>query len=655
MADNPILAQARKEQETTEAATATPNVDNGAATSSDINSALVSAPSTAPVSDSLLAVQDAAGKAVTRSVEAVIQLESGAKRNNTATSVITQSISDITAANQIIQRTKDTANLQAQNATIDAFEVGGGTDAQVALMRELNSDNDAISAILEENAILASEDRFGEGQGLLDNIINQFNINLNRTKLRAAEAKRANTERQISNTSAATESFARVNAVTKQTLNEATIEANYKAIGAEGDLKAAEAEIANINSNASAMLNLMNADSRVTSNLLQSYKLEGEAEDRAIKAERQKFLREQMNHEREQWRLSAPKAKLDLQAAQLRLTQAQSLGPTQIAQAEFNLAKAQKQQSELETTQDSLVTSVQRGQALSGVPVDDRSTILWGLGQSGVTGVKYNKLQELGGSPDPVLGLNPAEAKANLDEVAPSGNIKRSKATKLLAQVAELQATKYAQPTATVPRDQVSLDADFNQTAKELAATFAATIAVGDASNPYSAPPFSVLESSVDLQLQPLYSKVLKPMAMKETNPQTIVDAAIAGVLAKTVSPEEAASGIAAVFDLAALYNNTLEGGFRRVGLPNQTTYNVKLDRQPTFFEQLKLSAGVLKPDVVLGTLGLGKLAIDREGVLGKTTVSVDLMDKTAVQKLVIEALSSTRLTQAPGTSVSNP
>jgi hypothetical protein len=650
---NPILAQARKQVGAEQAATATPET---AADPLDISSALVSAPSggVASISASLLAVQEAAGTAVTRSVNAIIDLEIGAKESKQASDVMISAISDVTAANQIIQRTKDTANLQAQNATIDAFEVGGGVEGQTALMAELTADNARVDAIVEENVILSQEDRFGEGVGLLDTIINKFNTNLNRNQLAAAVAKQASTQTKIANITGATEAFARVNALTKKTLNEATIEANYKVIVAEGDIKASQARIQNISTNATAMLNLMQADSSVTSNLLQSYRLEGEADERALKIERQKFLREQMVHEREQWELKAPKAAADLEKSLLLLEQAQTLGPTQIAQAELNLARTTKEHNDTIALEDSLVESVQRGQSLAGVPVEDKETVLFGL-RNTTSKAKYSRLQEMGGTPDAVLGLTPAEAKESIDVVAPSGNIKPNKGTKLLAQIAEKQAQKYAKPDAKVPRDQVSLNADFNQTADEFIAEKVISIATGDASNPYSAPPFTVLEQSADLQLQPLYRKVLQAMQLKETNPQTILDAAIAGVLAKTVTPEEAAAGITAVFDLAALINNTQDGGFRRVGLPNQTTYNAKINRAPTFFEQLKIVGTTVKPDAVLGILGGAKLALAPDSVLTKTLITIDLMDETKVQQLIIESLSSTPAAAPSTETTTNP
>lgn len=634
--DNPILAQA--------------------ASSTDINTALVTSPSDS-VDQSLQAIQEALTKSASRIAGSIVSLEQGAKESKVATDVIVSSVQDITAANQVTQLAKDTANLQAQNHTIEAFELAGGVPAQTALAASLAEDNAQVDSILETRDELANVDRGDEGIGIIDNIINGFNIALTNQQLKSAVAKRDNTVAQIANTTGATESFARQNALTKKTLNEGVIEANYRAIGAEGNLKAAQAELVNINSNSTVMTNLMQADARNTQNLLSVYRLEGEAQDREIKVERQKFAREQMAVEREQWKLNLPKAKVQLEQMKLNLERSKSLTPTQVAQAEVNLARTEKAHNDLIALEDSLVISVQKGQSLSGTPIESREAIIFGLNQSGDTGKKYARLQEMGGSPDAVLGLDPASAKEALDIVAPSGNIKANAGTKLLAQVAEVQAAKYAPKVVKgkkvagdkIPKNQAGLDADFNQTAKELEAVFSSNIVTGDTTNPYVAPVFTVIEGFKSVTDTPLYQKVLAPMGMKETNPQTILDAAIAGVLAKVVTPEQAASGIEAIFDAAALYNNTQDGGFRRVGMTNQTTYNTTIAREPTLFEELSTGFSSL----AIRPFGRSKEVVDAR--IAKRVTPIDLMDGTKLQKLIIESLSSTKAAAPSASNASNP
>lgn len=597
----------------------------------------------APEDDKLKTVQDALAASTARTVQSITDLTAAQKQTATATDVIVSSIQDITSARLTIAATVDNADLQAQNATISAFEVAGGTDAQVLLMQELADDNKAVDEILDTRAELADEDRFGEGIGLIDSVINQFNINLTNQQLLAAENKLGHTERQIRNTSTATESFARVNALTKKTLNAGTIEANYKAIEAEGALKVAQAELTNMHSNATAMNQIMAADTKSVSNLIQGFRLEGEAQQREVTKERIKFQREQMEQTREKWKLQAPADKIALEQARLNLERSKSLAPVQQAKAEQELASSEKRFADQIATEKSLVTSVQRAQSLAGVPVEDSPTIIFGLNQTGEAGRKYGRLLEIGGVQDAVLGSTPYEAMTSVQTISPSGNVRTSKGTRLLSDIAGLQAAKYSKLGAGVPRDKAAQQTDFNTTAREHISVLVSNIATGDNSNPYHAPPFTILEETTDLQLQPLYTKILKPMQLKETNPQTITDAAVAGVLAGTISVEEAAAGIESIFDLAALVNNTQDGGFRRVGLPNQTTYNSKINMPDSGISKL---LGPVAASVITAASPLGGEVLDF--LRPDSVLDVDLMDRAKINAMLIKALSNTGKTVSP-------
>jgi len=638
---NPILDKAREKEKAIKPVTATP-------TDTDIVS--IAELETPAESSKLQAVQDALAASTTRIVSSIAQLEAGRQRTQVATQAITSAIDDITSARQVTARAISNADLQAQNATIEAFEVGGGTDMQVQLIAQLAEDNKRVDDILNERQALADEDRFGTGIGLLDTVINQFNINLTRQQLVAAEAQQEQTRRQIANLSAATESFARVNSLTKKTINEGTIEANYAAIEAEGAIKRSEAELKNINSNATALNNLMVADNRSFSNLLSIFRLEGEEQDRILKRERATFAREQMKFNREKFEVELPAAKVRLETAELALERSKKLSPVQQAQAEQNLLTTQTRFKDLVAIRDTAVENVQAGQSLAGIGIEDRETILFGLDRTGAARAKYDRLLELGSSPDPVLGQNPFEAKVSLGLVAPSGNVTPTRGINILDQINTLQAAKYKKARVSPPRDIETLESDFNQTAKELTTVFQADIKTGDASNPYHAPPMSVLEGMISVKNSSLYQLVLKPMQMKETNPQTIMDAAVSAIVAKTITPEQGATGINVIFDAAALYNNTLQGGFRRVGLPNQTTYNVQLKRPATLIEQLKIrGTNVLSfPSIAIADQVIRSLS-GEEDVLISTPFTVDLMDRTRVQEAIIKILSAS---SAPESSI---
>ena len=130
-------------------------------------------------------------------------------------------------------------------------------------------------------------------------------------------------------------------------------------------------------------------------------------------------------------------------------------------------------------------------------------------------------------------------------------------------------------------------------------------------------------------------------MNMVETNPQAILDAASNAIVSGDLTPEAAAAGIESIFDAAALHNNTMEGGFNRVGLDNQETYNARLSVPPGFFARVKKSA---KVSALLHPLTIGLapnkvkdfLFGDETEVRATANELVDLMDGAKVSQHLV-------------------
>jgi len=607
-------------------------------------------PATTPTT-SIDDITKAIAESTARTVSTIQQSEVGIKETQTAMDVITASISDITAATQITVKARDNADLQAQTATIEAFEIAGGADAQAALISQLTEDNKRVEDILSERVALASTDRGDPGIGIIDNALNKFTLKLTDTRLAAAQAKLANTERQVNNTAASTESIARVNALTKATLNEGTVAANYRIIGAEGDVKAAEQQIKNIHANASVMAAMETASARNVANRVQLFRIEGEVEQRKFAEKQLAFQSEKMEQARKEWEVSLPAARVAAEAAALRLETAKLTNPGDINAAITNNAATIKKFNDVLTIEKQLGDAGQSGQSAAGLAIEPRERIIFGLNQPGATGAKYRKLLEIGSSIQPVLGSTPFEASETLSIVAPSGNFDSTPATRLLDRVATVQVEKYRKDG--VPKDDAVIKSDYNTIASDLAKTAASGITAGDTTNMYQAPPMTVLETRAAVADSTLYKRVLSPMAMKETNPQRIMEAAIAGIRSNSISPDEATAGIVTIFTAAVDYNNTMFGGFRRVGLPNQETYKAVLFREPTSFERLKVTTGVILD--IIGPIGVIKTATKAtkgteaavasavasavEGLL-KTTI-VDFMDRTEVSNHIIKLMST--------------
>lgn len=623
--DNPILDQAKREERAEVSTTAAP--------SSDV------------VDPRLVDIQSALTQSSARISSSIKNLEQSTKQTKAQTDVITSAVNEAVAATQITATAQMNADLQAQNSTIDAFEASGGAEIQAQLMATLKQDGDRVAALLDEKSDIV-DDEF-TGIGLIDGVINELRSFQTDLEIDAATAQQNQTLTQIQATTAATESFAKANALTKKTLNQGVIEANYKAIEAEGKIRGAEASLKGMKDNADAMVRLVNADQRGVANLLQVWRLEGEAEGRAITRERQSFQREQMQFAREKWEIDLPAAEINLKTAQLRLKTAQTTNSSDIQAALANNEAAVKRHEDQVATQETLVNSVSRGQALAGLPVDDRETIIWGLKNSDkLVRAKYVRLQELGGVTNPVLGQTPFEARESLSIIDPSGNVEPTAGIQMLDQATKVLIEKYRKDPKGIPKDEETIKSDFNEAAKIMASAAANDIREGDASNPYQSPSMPILASYKSVKESSLYKKVLEPMAMKETSPQRIFDATIAGVIAKTVSPEEAAAGIEAVFDAAAAHNNTYQGGFRRVGLPNQVSYNSFIRRPATSFEQLKTKTSVFLSVDPIDAIRMAATGEPSEDLLSAASgaikeVKVDLMNRTSIQHMITRLLSA--------------
>lgn len=632
---NPILNQARQQSAAAAVQTATP---------SDISMELDK--DTPKNSDSLKAVQDAINAATESSVAALEQSKKYVQESSTLFSIIRDSLAGVAKANQTIQLTKDNADLQAQNATIESFELGGGIDLQAQLSANLREESQRLDDLLDRRTDIMNDEH--TNITIIDAVINEFRALQTDIEIEGAQAEVNATTARIRNSAAATEAFALQNSLTKKAINQATIEANQKKIAEEANLKLAEVELDTLNANSKMLAQVHSANQQQVQNMLAAYRLEGEAEQREIQKEKIAHSRLEMREQVKQWKESSKARAVALEQAELNLEKSKALSPTQQAQAELNLAKAQKDIQQQAATEDSLVQAVHNAQATLGVSVEPREVILFGLRSNKA---KYNTLLDMGAvnAEDIKFGSSPAEAKETLATASPSGNFKETKITKLLDSIDSAMEIKFSTADATGqipkrPRNQAEAMAAYNQVAEELMAAKASNIVAGDASNPYQAPAFTILESTAEVARTALYQKVLKAKGYKETVPQTIVDAALAGVISKEITIDQAAEGIEAIFDMAALINSRQDGGFRRIGLDNQISYNTFIKRPPSMFEELKAS---VSPRRSFEAFGLTEPK--QEGVFPRAIESVNLMDRTQVRNILVQQMS------ARGTSSATP
>jgi len=600
-----------------------------------------SAPSVTPVSDKLQLVEQALATSTARTTSAITDLEGNLVKTKSAGDVIEASIKEISSAAQVTQLAKQTAELKAQNATADVVEVAAAPDQQIALMSLLAEDNARVQGLLNDKQDIVDDEH--TGIQIIDGIINEFRSFQTDLEIEAAQNQLKATENEIAGIAAAGESFARLNILSKRTLNQGVIEANYKAIGAEGFKQAAEAEIQNLHANASAMVSLSDMDSRLVQNTLAAFQFEADAEGRKLTRETHKLRKEQMVIEREKMKIALPAAKIALESAKVQLERAKGID---IPAAKLRYDEAQQAVIRAENTRALMADEIRKGQGVLNLPIEEIDVVIEKLNNP-VTRESYIKLQEIGNNPNAPIDDNPYAVRETLGDVAPTGGLSDTRGTDALRAISAEQAEQYkASESGKAPRDEATLEADFNFTADTYMRFKASNIVEGDVTNPYQAPPFSIIEQNASVKNTPLYQKVLKAKGMKEFSPQKIVDHTIAGLQAKSISTNEAAAGIKAIFDAAVLNNNLDHGGFKRVALTPQTSYITGITLPFTSFDKLKILTRVPTEASKLAVKTLAG-GTSEEGLAGlekafpQNIELVDMMKSSAIEELIAKIMTS--------------
>lgn len=626
--------------------------------------------------------------AIQRGVDNAIQfrqdMEATSSKRSNLTDIVVQSTRDASEAVGQIALVEDTAKLNALNNTIKAAGQLGNVEEQAILSSRLMEDNDRLEQIKNERTAIANEEH--TGIGLIDTIINRFNLKLTEDKLNAAQAEQQQTVQEIASVTGATDNFARVNAQLAQTITTASIENNQKMIAANAAKEVSKEELAGLNANAQGMLAAFNAGNKEAEQQLRLVSLAENELNRQAQAEKRAQQRTAMAMELERWKEGGELRDLQLESAKLKfafdkatqggklanfknqsimiknnLEKSYVLDPIQIAQAEESLAQARltnpmvAEQMELNLTRikknisdekeqtDNIVNTIVASQALLGVKPDTRAAIEWGINQPGEIGDKYRSLYIMNGASGQPISDNAFDAFDTINTASPDGAHVRTKGVKMLEDIAQAQATKYADPRLDIPRDEETQRSNFNTTANEVMLAKAANIVTGDTTNPYQAPPMKVLANMKMVKESPFYSKVLAATGKQEFDPEFLFTQAMAGVKSGAITVEEAYKGINTLGNAAALYNNKDAGGMARVGLPAQTTYLTTVERPSTLFESTLTATMHATGATVGGALYTGTKAlvqgedpdakiVDYYNSYTEKTMLVDIMDEAQVK-----------------------
>jgi len=484
-----------------------------------------------------------------------------------------------------------TTRMQVENDTNAAFQAGGGPDELQEAYKNFSEDSQRVSDILD--AVTENAEALPEGAGYFATVGMKFREHQIKTALEAAEAKQVQSRSRLAGLTAGISDVKAANTAAAVTVNQGTIDASLRVIESNTAMQLAENDIAASATNAKAVADVL-ASTRVEvltrQQALSNEQAVADAEYRELAMEQRKVefantLEQQArNVEREDIQLE------NLKEATRRSEVANAVlaknAPALQLEVETRAAEYLQIQAEVKAGNEASVKYISNAQAIvSGgdmSKVEAPDVILAGLKTPGDIGNAYRTMYMVGKTG--VLGATPFDAKVNYMNINPTGGGVQSSSSKLLANIdAAMQANNMA-AGIKVPTDRAQAKTMFNAQAQAIASSSAAVINPNDRSNPYIAPPMATLLKAAAVRDSVIYKKVLAPLDLATAEPQIVINSALAAYKADTITSDEAIRGIVAIYSKAAALNNTMDGGFARIGFPEQSSYNAPIKGVRGFF-----------------------------------------------------------------------
>lgn len=212
------------------------------------------------------------------------QLQANMEMGNQQAKALADAIITNVEADQTIALVADTAELKAQNRTIEVFQATGGHAAQVDRAKDAREFEIQLEALSERRADILDDEHVGIG--IIDDVINGFRVQRTERKLETTIDQAVQNQQDIVNTTVTTQSAAQTNALVKQTVNEGTIAANQRKIAAAGDADLYRATLEQNASNAETLKTMLALSNQEMSNIMRGYELAGSVESRTLARER---------------------------------------------------------------------------------------------------------------------------------------------------------------------------------------------------------------------------------------------------------------------------------------------------------------------------------------------------------------------------------
>ena len=405
-----------------------------------------------------------------------------------------------------------------------------------------------LTAAIEQRNALAQQIQQKESVGFFDNpiefIFNQMELDDDYANLKGIEVS-ANSAalglQQLNVSMQGTAATEREYAVTK---NEAAIQSKLNAMKAEIDIKVAGATIDAHKTNAQRIESLMRADAHVMQDMVISYNLQERDEQMQLA----KKNVDEMDQEKE----------LRIAERKLRLDQFQQLTLSRDSQAKL----------------------IQNAMVLSGVPSEvavrevSAASVESLLKQPGAVGKRYQLYLEMGAAKELegslVYGDTALEAASNIRflGIPPKTEVQK--------QVLSIVDQAQQSPALIAFTDKKEKVRQAEKIAQDTMGKYRDVIKSGDASNPYTAPAFSVIAAQDTVRNSPWFAQVILPSQVQSTDPKLIVEHTVAAVKSGKITLEQAAAGITAFYTTAVDYNNA-QNNYPAFGFQKQVSYKTLL------------------------------------------------------------------------------
>lgn len=550
----------------------------------------------------LAAAQTQIAEVTTRAEETAAKQEKITARTETVAGQVQQGVKDVTQSKLIIELQTQLEDLKAQNRSVDIIQASGTVPALADFQRDLVETSKEL--VTAQNEVEGVHEEYRDG--FFNAIIRDFKLIGPNLRMKAAQIRVDNLQGVITNVSASTESVQQAVLNTKRDKNLDTIKAGQTLIQGQGAVQLGTTELQTLARNSTQLAQGMAADAQLLGFKLKAYDLHNTAVNQEARVRAQDFVETEHEFRVEQFKSKKELTQVQLDTAKLNLAEAVAVSPAKVpalkAQYRDMLEKFERKAKHEAT----YVSNVQKAQAILNLPVEESADIIIkGIeGRSQKERDVYNALDRMGTGEKPTFGATVGDAIINTSKTTIAGGTKPGRLLELVGQ--EYAALKESK-REKMPKNIKELEAEkgvLNVVGKNLTDSWKANIKQGDGNNPYHAPPFAVLAEEYEaVKGSKLYSQVLKSLEMKEFDSKKIYSAALAGVEAGTVSMEEAALGIEAIFDSAVDYNNSV-WMFDRAGLAVQDSYITSIVDAPL------ISAGGKGAGVGAGIVAAGLLAV---------------------------------------------